>query len=210
MKEILQRYGELLADVDRWYAGCMALFDKEIYCQYGCCKCCHGHFDITLLDAAYLKRGFDALPTLYQQGLRQNASIRLLGLKKYIPGLSHPYILNYYPEEERERLLADEAETPCILLGYDGNCLLYDYRPMTCRLYGLPNIDYSGEVKGDAWCSLNFQSQDPLVFSGLRGDFAEIFQRETVLLGKFNAQVAGSPTAQLNTLIPAALLIDSP
>jgi hypothetical protein len=160
------------------------------------------------LDAAYLKRGFDALPALYQQGLRQNASIRLLDLKKYIPGLSHPYILNYYPEEERERLLAGEAETPCILLGYDGNCLLYDYRPLTCRLHGLPSIDYSGEVFDDAWCSLNFQSQDPLVFPGLRGDFAEIFRRETVLLGKFNALVAGSPTAQLDTLIPAALHID--
>jgi hypothetical protein len=59
----------------------------------------------------------------------------------------------------------------------------------------------------DEWCTLNFNGQDPLVLTGLRGDFAEIFRRETVLLGVFNALVAGSPTAQLDTLIPAAFLV---
>jgi hypothetical protein len=63
------------------------------------------------------------------------------------------------------------------------------------------------EVKGNTWCSLNFLSQDPLVLPGLRGDFAEIFRRKTILLREFSVFVVGLPTAQLHTLISAALLI---
>lgn len=208
MKEIFKQYVDLLADVDHWFASCSALFGNKVYCKYGCSECCHGLHDITLLDAAYLRSGFESLPQLYQQALHHNACSRLVDLQKIIPKLSSPYILNYYPEDERDRLIAEETETHCILLGYDGNCLLYDYRPLTCRLHGLPLIDNSGAVIDDSWCTLNFPGQNPLILAELRGNFAELFRRKTILLDEFNMLVTGIPTTQLWTLIPAALVID--
>jgi hypothetical protein len=60
----------------------------------------------------------------------------------------------------------------------------------------------------NAWCTLNFPSQDPQTAMGLRGDFEEIFRTETILVAEFNELLTGIPTTQLDTLVPAALLID--
>jgi hypothetical protein len=93
-------------------------------------------------------------------------------------------------------------------LGADGLCLLYDYRPLTCRLHGLSQVDLSGAVFCDSWCTLNFNSNDPLTMLELRAHFSEFFQREVELLSRFSQQLFGSSHVELDTFIPLALLID--
>ena len=205
MEAILEKYGELLVRVDEWFSSCRSRFPDEIACGRECSACCRGLFDITLLDALFLRRGFDNLPEDVRRSVLLRAEERLGRIRETWPEFAPPYILNSRPEEEWDQI---DNDNPCVLLGSDGLCLVYDHRPLTCRLHGLPHIDSSGEVMDDAWCSLNFQSQDPLVLTGLRGDFTEIFRRETILVGEFNALLTGFPTAQIDTLIPAALLID--
>jgi hypothetical protein len=104
--------------------------------------------------------------------------------------------------------MPEEDETPCALLGADGNCLAYDYRPMTCRLNGLPLIDVSGEAFYDEWCTLNFTAKDPLRLEGLRWKFREHFQAELNLFHLFTAELLGRPVNEMDTFIPTALLID--
>jgi Fe-S-cluster containining protein len=207
MEEILASYRDLLAEVDRWFASCLSRFPDDIACGRGCSSCCRGLFDITLLDAHFLRRGFDQLPEEIRRAVFDRAGKCLSTVREIWPEFAPPFILNNHPEEEWRQIMPEVDTTPCVLLGSDGLCLIYDYRPLTCRLHGLPQIDSSGEVMDDVWCSLNFTGRDPLLLTGLRADFAELYRRETVLLGKFNALVAGSPTAQLDTLIPAAVLV---
>jgi Fe-S-cluster containining protein len=204
MEEILASYRDLLAEVDRWFAACLSRFPDDIACGRGCSSCCRGLFDITLLDAHFLRRGFDQLPEEVRRDVFDRAGKCLSTVREIWPEFAPPFILNNHSEEEWVQL---DNETPCVLLGSDGRCLLYDYRPLTCRLHGLPLLDLSGEMLDDLWCTLNFPEQNPLILPELRGNFTELFHRETVLLGEFNALVAGSPTAQLDTLIPAALLV---
>jgi Fe-S-cluster containining protein len=208
MEQLLTRYAELLAGVDRWFAGCAARYQEQIACARGCSHCCRGLFDITLLDAALLRSGFKLLPLDVRKVIAEKAAARIEGIRNIWPEFGPPYLLNSHPEEEWDRVMPEDDETPCVLLGTDGLCLLYDYRPLTCRLHGLPLVDRSGEVMDDGWCPLNFPAQDPLDAAGLRGGFAKLFRKETALLSLYNALAAGLPTAQLDTLIPAALLID--
>ena len=70
MEEILKKYGALLAEVDAWFKRCMEAFPAEIACRSGCSECCRGLFDITLLDACYLKYGFDRLDARVQRRRR--------------------------------------------------------------------------------------------------------------------------------------------
>jgi Fe-S-cluster containining protein len=209
MEEILASYRDLLAEVDRWFAACLSRFPDDIACVRGCSSCCRGLFDITLLDAYFLRRGFDQLPEEVRLDVLDRARKRLSTVREIWPEFAPPFILNNRPEEEWRRVMPEDDTTPCVLLGSDGLCLIYDCRPLTCRLHGLPHVDSSGEVMDDEWCTLNFAVQDPLVLTGLCAEFAELFRRETVLLGEFNALVTGLPIVQLDTLIPAALLIDS-
>jgi len=208
MKDILEQYGKLLRQVDAWFARCMERFPSEIACASGCSECCRGLFDITLLDAAYLKSGFELLSAAARRRVTEKARVRLAGLQQIWPDFVPPYLLNCRPEEEWEELMPDDDETPCVLLGNDGRCLVYDHRPMTCRLHGLPLIDLSGDVMHDEWCTLNFTGTDPLALEELRGEFRTLFREELLLFRECVRTLFGQSCNEIDTFIPTALLID--
>lgn len=208
MDGILKEYSELLSSVDKWFANCIAQSGERIRCAAGCSECCRGLFDITLLDAALLKKGFDQLDAGTRGQVLERCRSRLFVLQELWPEFDSPYLLNYRPEEEWEILMPDDDETPCPLLGQDGRCLVYEFRPMTCRLHGLPLVDLTGEVLHDEWCTLNFVDNDPLADTALRGEFTNIFRTEVRLFRSLSARLLGREFAELDTFIPTALLID--
>lgn len=208
MEAILQEYGELLRKVDRWFAACTGRHPSAISCRTGCSECCCALFDITLLDAWYLKHGFDRLDAATKADVLVQAQERLLSLQRFWPDFDAPYLLNYRPEEEWKILMPDDDETPCPLLGADGRCLVYDYRPMTCRLHGLPLVDISGEVLHDEWCTLNFTGSNPLELKDLRWEFNVLFREELLIFRELTFKLFKLRVNELDTFIPTALLID--
>ncbi len=208
MEEVLQRYRELLGEVDRWFADSAARYPDQIACAGGCSSCCRGLFDITLLDAASLRSGFHLLPETLRTEILRKGKARIEGIRTFWPEFVPPYLLNVRPPEEWDQIMPEEDETPCVLLDDNGRCTLYDFRPMTCRLHGLPLVDLTGEVMDDSFCSLNFPDQKPHNLVGLRGAFQEQFLKETLLIAEFTELLTGKATAQLDTLIPAALLVE--
>lgn len=208
MQEILNQYEGLLRQVDAWFARCSERYPEAIACQSGCSSCCRGLFDITILDAYYLKVGFDQLDDEVKAGVLENCRERLAWMQGIWPDFDHPYLLNYRPEEEWEALMPDEDETPCVLLGADGRCLVYEHRPMTCRLHGIPLIDVCGEVMHDEWCTMNFAGLDPLAMEGLSAPFDALFATEVALLRGFTEELLKRRMSEVDTFIPTALLID--
>jgi len=208
IENILIKYAALLATVDQWFASCVSHFRSEIACKSGCSECCRGLFDITLLDAWFMKRGFDMLDTGVRALALKKAKARLSLLQTLWPDLTAPYILNYRPDEEWEILMPDDDDTPCPLLGEDGTCLVFDFRPMTCRLHGLPLIDISGEVMHDEWCTLNFTQGSPLELQELRWEFNSLFREELLIFRELTLELFEQRMNELDTFIPTALLID--
>lgn len=206
--DLLNPYRELLREVDAWFCRCSLATGEQIACQRGCSACCRGLFDITLLDAFLVKDGFKRLSHEQQERSRRLAWQRLEAARRDKPDFDAPYLLNLYPEDEWDLLMPDDDETPCPLLGGDGFCTIYDSRPMTCRLHGIPMVDDSGEVLFDEWCSLNFTDCDPLGIEALRAPFNDIFTQEQLLFREFTKRLLGRPFNELDTLIPAALLLD--
>lgn len=208
LRALLVPYQTLLSQVDAWFSRCSLAAGDAIACRRGCSGCCRGLFDITLLDAFLLKDGFDQLPSQTQQPVEQAARSRISQIQQLWPDFDHPFLLNLHPEEEWELLMPEEDETPCALLGDDGLCLVYEQRPMTCRLHGVPMVDESGEVLFDEWCSMNFSDCDPLAMQGLQAPFNSIFYQEQLLFREFTRRLLGQPFNELDTLIPAAVLLD--
>jgi hypothetical protein len=81
---------------------------------------------------------------------------------------------------------------------------------MTCRLHGLPLVDVTGEVMDDACCSLNFVGSVGAIHELplLRHEFIRLFEAELSLFKLFTAKLLKQEFNELDTLIPAALLID--
>ena len=209
MQTILDRYLQLLEEVDAWFNQCLELVGcSSIACSSGCTGCCRGLFDITLLDAFLLKTGFDGLENDIRKAVLAKAEDRLFRIRAEWPDFNAPFLLNYRPEAEWGMVMPDEDETPCLLLDDQGRCLLYRFRPMTCRLHGLPLVDVSGELFNEEWCSLNFKGEDPLQMEILRWKFRQLFADELQIFREFTEELTGEAVNELDTLIPTALLLD--
>lgn len=208
LAEILGAYGALLREVDQWFNRCQTALPQQIICGQGCSGCCRALFDITLLDAWHLQRGFQLLPPATQAVIHGKARLRLAQMRRQWPEFAAPYLLNYRPEADWEQLMPDEDETPCAFLDDAGRCLVYDYRPMTCRLHGMPLVDLSGEVMYDEWCTENFPDADPLDLPQVRAPFAAMFQQEVALMQQFTLLLFGHGLGELDTFIPLAALVD--
>lgn len=208
MKVLLDRYGALLGEVDAWFQRCSEQHADLIACHNGCSACCRGLFDITLLDAYYLRRGYDRLPEPLKAEIVIAASQRLELLSGVNPAFVEPWLLNGIPEGDWDALMPEEDETPCLLLSETGGCLLYEYRPMTCRLNGIPLIDVSGEELFDEWCTMNFTEEDPRHLTDLRFGFTELFTRELHLFQELVRLLTGSARNEVDLFIPAAIVLD--
>ncbi len=209
MTDLLDRYGSLLREVDAWFHACSARYPDQIRCHSGCSSCCRGLFDITLLDAFYLKRGVDQLPVSQWERIIAAANERLKSLSHDFPAFVEPWLLNAIPEAEWDALMPEEDETPCLLLSEAGQCLVYEYRPMTCRLNGIPLIDVSGEELFDEWCTMNFINKNPRKLRALRFDFLGLFAQELLLFHELMRSLIGVEVSELDLFIPAAVVLDS-
>lgn len=209
MNTLLDRYGVLLSEVDSWFQSCLEQHPDLIACRNGCSECCRGLFDITLLDAFYLKRGFDRLPESDKTALARVAARRLGALTSVNTSFIEPWLLNGIPEDDWEALMPEEDDTPCLLLSQQGGCLLYEYRPMTCRLNGIPLIDVCGEEMFDEWCTLNFVDTDPRLLVDVRFGFTDLFSRELLLFRELLRLLTGHPRNEVDLFIPAAVVMDN-
>ncbi len=205
---LLERYGTLLDEVDRWFNSCLDKYPQMIDCRKGCSYCCRGLFDITLLDAFYLKEGIDLLPEETRKSVIRKSAERIREINTKKPAFVHPWILNDIAEDEWEEIMPEDDEAPCILLSDAGMCLAYRHRPMTCRLNGIPLIDVTGEEMFDDWCTMNFIGADPVKMNGLRHDFNSLFRQELLLFREFSFQLLGRRVNELDTIIPAAVFYD--
>ena len=186
----------------------MSNHPTKIYCHHGCSECCRGLFDITLLDALYLKKGFDALSDEIKSAIRNKSQARLDMVASDWPLFVRPWMLNNIPESDWDAMMPEEDEAACVFLSEEGSCLVYDFRPMTCRLNGIPLIDVSGEELFDEWCTLNFTDLDPRYLENIRFQFNEVFTQELLLFRELTKRVTGREINELDTIIPAACFLD--
>lgn len=205
---LLNEYRALLGEIDGWFERCLLAAPPGLLaCRKGCQACCRGLFDITLLDAFLLRAGFAALPPSTREEVLQRCRPRLAELQRRWPELRPPYLLNPLPGDDWQEMPEGDA-TPCPLLDGDGLCLVYAFRPMTCRLHGLPNIDLAGEDFSTERCTLHAGDPHTLPDATLRWRFRATFAREIELFRSFGEQLTGIPHRELDTFIPLALLAD--
>ena len=110
---------------------------KEVACEIKCADCCHALFDLTLVEALYLNHKFNQKfqgkerEQLIEQANRADRKVYMIKRKAYQEMQSG--------KKEVEILVELSAERcRCPLLNAKDVCDLYEERPITCRLYGIP------------------------------------------------------------------------
>jgi Fe-S-cluster containining protein len=127
-----------------------------LVCRPGCTQCCMGAFAINGLDVVRLREGLDQLirtDPARATRIQSRAKAYLARVIPDFPGDPDSGILDE-GEEAEARFLDFADEEVCPALDPDsGTCDLYQFRPMTCRVFGPPVRNEGG---GLGVCELCF------------------------------------------------------
>ena len=134
MPSLHYAYLSLVAAADAAFAGVRADHAAAVRCSPGCSDCCHAVFGLFPIEAAFLKERFDALPrrerrAALERGHKADRDLALLQEKRSAGA---------DPRTAGNDLAIGRVRCP--LLAGDGRCILYSYRPVTCRVYGIPTL----------------------------------------------------------------------
>ena len=141
-------YEALVAKVDNVFERVRQAHSEEVRCHLGCSDCCHAIFDLSLIEAMYIQIRFvESLPEARQAALLEKAN----RIDRHLARIKREAAKSVADGEEEATVLERLAEirVPCPLLSDEGRCELYVFRPITCRLYGIPTaIDGCGHTCG--------------------------------------------------------------
>lgn len=141
---IFRLYGQLRDQADALFQKVSSQFPDCVKCRPGCDDCCHALFDLSLVEAMHVNMVFNKTfghgperSRLLENASRIDRDLTKLKRKMY----------QAEKDGAKSEEILDKAAAlrmPCPLLGSDHRCVLYDARPITCRLYGIP-LDIGGK-----------------------------------------------------------------
>ena len=149
---------ELIQIMDASWSDAALRAGQHLVCGPGCTQCCHGPFRINALDVARLRAGMQQLrgsdPALAAE-IERRARGWIDTYAAGFPGDPMSGVISDSEEAcERFEDLADDAPCPALDPG-TGRCQVYEWRPMTCRVFGPPVRQESGAL---GCCELCFTS----------------------------------------------------
>ncbi len=177
MADFKQKFYDITSLIQVEFDRNMDIYGDKIQCRRGCSKCCSQIFRITKLDGWMISEHVKSLPDAKRNELQQQASeyIKRLPLKS----LNHPGSPSH-PSLKKE----GSYDTPCPALGTEGECTIYEARPVICRRFGMPIYDYKNPQNVHA-CELNFKDGDEITDDKLIPNQTEIGMKWDVLKNEF-------------------------
>lgn len=135
---VFEKYEALVHKVDQAVDRVHAAHPGEVRCRQGCSDCCFAVFDLTLAEAFYLNAHFH---------WELAESIRETIIERAETADRQAYQIKHRLQRMRQREGKNDSEllqylaeqrVRCPLLNEDNGCDGYAFRPITCRIYGIP------------------------------------------------------------------------
>jgi Fe-S-cluster containining protein len=204
-REIFQKHDNLVARLDRRFRFIREKYADHMQCARGCAQCCHGLFDISLPDALRASQAFGMIP----QKIRSAASSRSSAIQDEIVregrDLQEPFVLNEISGERIDELAESVSGVRCPLLDENDHCLIYEGRPIACRLEGIPMVDSHDGLFGD-WCELNFKEGiSPALEEDLRLDYYELQSVEQEAAADLSERLLGIRQEDATIFLPSVI-----
>ena len=157
-----KKYEELVKTVDDVFERVSKEHSECVKCKIECSDCCHAMFDLTLIEAMYINHKF-------KEKIEGNAREVIINKANDIDRQIHKIKRKAFKELEagssEDEILAKLAgeRVRCPLLNSKDSCDLYEYRPITCRFYGIPTsiggvghtCGKSGFIEGEKYPTVN-------------------------------------------------------
>ena len=182
MTSIKQKFYDITSLIQQEFDRNLEMYGDKIQCRKGCSKCCSQIFHITLIDAHIIGEHIRALPLKRREELQQKAREYISHLPQKEKHSDHPGSSSH-PSLEKEGSIT----LPCPALGAEGECTIYEARPVICRRFGMPIYDYKNPQNVHA-CELNFNDGDEITDELLVPNQTAIGKKWDELKEEYNAK----------------------
>ncbi len=137
LKEHFVKYEAIVSMIDQIFKRVKEEYPKEVFCKEKCSDCCYAIFDVTIIEALYINHKFKEK---YSGTEKQTLIDKASKTDRVLAKLKRDIQKELKEGKNEVELLAKmgQERVRCPLLGENDLCILYDSRPITCRLYGIP------------------------------------------------------------------------
>jgi Fe-S-cluster containining protein len=167
------KYESLVTEIEKGIDKVKEAFPEEVRCGKQCSDCCFAVFDLSLIEAVHLNyHFFQEKAKKDQEAILERANAADRRAYRIKRNLNKMLTEGKQTEEEILASLSQER-IECPLLNQNSLCDLYECRPITCRVYGVPTaIHGEGHTCG-------------------KSGFREGIAYPTIHLDKINARLLG-------------------
>jgi len=128
-------YAAQITKADQAFERMIHEYPSCVRCEPRCSDCCHAVFGLFLIEAAFLKNDFDQL----DEERKDIALSHAQAADEAFAQLGRE--LELFEDDPQMKVYSmAKARIQCPLLNDQQECILYPYRPITCRVYGIPNM----------------------------------------------------------------------
>ena len=145
-----KKYEKLVATADAVFDRVKKAHADCVKCGERCADCCFALFDLTLIEALYINYKF-------KEKFKGSAKLELVEkanrADRQIYKIKRKAFKAFQDGKNEGEILAEMAfeRVRCPLLNDRDLCDLYEYRPLTCRFYGIPTaIEGAGHTCGQS------------------------------------------------------------
>ena len=191
--KIFQKYEILVAGIDQTVKQIWNVHSDCIRCGKHCSDCCSAVFDLSLIESVYINRHFFLTLDRERQDLileRADKSDRAYyKLKRKL----HTMVIQQGEAEEKVLNLLARERIRCPFLNKEDLCDFYDYRPITCRVYGVPTAirgtghtcGQSGFEEGKSYPTINLDRINDRLLGLSNELLKEIGRADQELMNRF-------------------------
>lgn len=169
---LFEKYKKIVGSADKVFEQIKKEYSDCVSCKIECSDCCHALFDISFVEALYISQRFrekfngpelDKLLDKANKADRKIYKLKKEAYKDFKEGKDETAIFEKMAEERIR----------CPMLNDSDQCDIYEFRPITCRLYGVPTAiggkghtcGLSGFKKGQSYPTVNLDAIHQALFN---------------------------------------------
>jgi Fe-S-cluster containining protein len=203
LDNLFEKYLNLVQKANHLFSTIQEKYPLSVHCRIHCCDCCNAIFGVFPIEGAYIHRNFSRLDRKVRRDVlrrAEKAEAEILRAKEMLKVFEDkPQMKVYGLGKQRVR---------CPFLSEREECILYESRPIICRIYGVPFSLKDGKNEKAYVCGLS-GFQEKVAYPTVKLD--KIYQELCNLSNELYTEVGYiQPGKKANLMLPLSRLLRIP
>ena len=203
INDLFSQYVNVARKADILFKTIQEKYPLSVRCKIHCCDCCYAIFGVFPIEAAFINYHFTRLDRKIKRNVLRRAE------KAEVEMLKAKDKMKVFENDSKMKVFGlGKQRVRCPLLQDSEECVLYEKRPIICRIYGVPYSLKKENKEISYVCGIS-DFQEKVTYPTVKLDnlYQELVRLSTELL-----TAAGylNPAAKANLMLPLARILRMP